>query len=129
MAYTNLDLALGNSGNKLLATNLLTYNAVADYMIDEYIDDQSQSSVHLIASLADTILHSFLSHFITSRSLRAAWWGLFALRGYQAYGNSTWLQAARNIAANNTLYVDNTCGGGTLWLTYMPQEKNTVSNS
>lgn len=44
MAYTNLDLALGNSGNTLLATNLLTYNAVADYMIDEYIDDQSQSS-------------------------------------------------------------------------------------
>lgn len=64
MAYTNLDIALGNSGNKLLATNLLTYNAVADYMIDEYIDDQSQSLPHVPVSLLLLLICPFLHcHF------------------------------------------------------------------
>lgn len=54
---------------------------------------------------------------------------MFALRGYQAYGNETWLEAVKKISANNTLYEDDTCGGGVLWLTYKPLIKNTITNS
>lgn len=54
---------------------------------------------------------------------------MFALRAYQIYGNETWLESVKVISANNTLYWDNTCGGGVLWLTYKPQIKNTITNT
>lgn len=54
---------------------------------------------------------------------------MFALRAYQAYGNDTWLEAAQTISVNNTLYWDQTCGGGVLWLTYRPKIKNTITNA
>lgn len=54
---------------------------------------------------------------------------MFALRAYQAYGNETWLAQSEFIANNNTLYWDDTCGGGVLWLTYKPKIKNTVTNA
>ncbi|GAA5897852.1 hypothetical protein JCM5296_006093 [Sporobolomyces johnsonii] len=57
-----------------------------------------------------------------------SWWAMFALRGYQAYGNDTWLSMVETINNNNTLYWDDTCGGGVLWLTYEPLIKNTITN-
>ncbi|KAM0753209.1 Six-hairpin glycosidase [Meredithblackwellia eburnea MCA 4105] len=57
-----------------------------------------------------------------------SWWAMFALRAYEVYGNNTWLQQAVNISVNNTLYWDQTCGGGVLWLTYRPKIKNTITN-
>lgn len=53
---------------------------------------------------------------------------MFALRGYQAYPNETWFDLIKAIEVNNTLYWDNTCGGGVLWLTYRPMIKNTITN-
>ncbi|GAA5991413.1 hypothetical protein JCM10908_003302 [Rhodotorula pacifica] len=41
MAYTNLDLALGNKVNELLVKDLLIKNDDLGWMIDKYIDDQS----------------------------------------------------------------------------------------
>ncbi|BGP04251.1 Mannan endo-1,6-alpha-mannosidase DCW1 [Rhodotorula toruloides] len=41
MAYTNLDLALGNQVNELLIKDLLIRNDGLGWMIDKYIDDQS----------------------------------------------------------------------------------------
>ncbi|KAL8293757.1 hypothetical protein RQP46_000458 [Phenoliferia psychrophenolica] len=58
-----------------------------------------------------------------------SWWSMFALRAYQAYGNETWLDAAKIISTNNSLYWDDTCGGGVLWLTYRPKIKNTITNA
>lgn len=49
MAYADLDIALGNQGNKFLVTDLLVKNAGQGYMIDKYIDDQSTYS-HFICS-------------------------------------------------------------------------------
>ncbi|GAA6008154.1 hypothetical protein JCM10207_007047 [Rhodosporidiobolus poonsookiae] len=97
MAYTNLDLALGNGVNELLIKDLLIRNDDLGWMIDKYIDDQS-------------------------------WWAMFALRAHQAYPNATWLDMVETINNNNTLYWDNTCGGGVLWLTYRPLIKNTITN-
>ncbi|GAA5939289.1 hypothetical protein JCM1841_004846 [Sporobolomyces salmonicolor] len=57
-----------------------------------------------------------------------SWWAMFALRSYQAYGNDTWLSMVETINNNNTLYWDDTCGGGVLWLTYKPLIKNTITN-
>lgn len=45
---------------------------------------------------------------------------MFAQRGYQAYPNATWLDMSQHVIDNNTLYWDDTCGGGVLWLTYKP---------
>ncbi|KAI5480809.1 alpha-1,6-mannanase, glycoside hydrolase family 76 protein [Pseudohyphozyma bogoriensis] len=97
MAYANLDLAFGNSGNELLVRDLLIKNDGLGWMIDKYIDDQS-------------------------------WWAMFALRAYQAYPNETWLGMVEAIVQNDTLYWDDTCGGGILWLTYRQQYKNTITN-
>ena len=57
------------------------------------------------------------------------WWGLFALKGYQLYGNDSWLQGAGAIQRNSSYYWDSTCGGGVLWLTYKPMIKNTITNA
>lgn len=57
------------------------------------------------------------------------WWGLYALKGYQLYGNDTWLQNAGKIQRNSSYYWDDTCNGGILWLTYEPQIKNTITNA
>ncbi|GAA6000033.1 uncharacterized protein JCM10292_003591 [Rhodotorula paludigena] len=57
-----------------------------------------------------------------------SWWAMFALRGYQAYRNDTWLDMIQDINVNNTRYWDDTCGGGVLWLTYRPMIKNTITN-
>jgi len=44
IAYTNLDLALGNRANELVARDLLTRNDHGtEWMIDKYVDDQSES--------------------------------------------------------------------------------------
>jgi len=53
---------------------------------------------------------------------------MYALRAHQAYPNSTWLDMVETINNNNTLYWDDTCGGGVLWLTYRPLIKNTITN-
>lgn len=53
---------------------------------------------------------------------------MYALRAHQAYPNSTWLEMVETINNNNTLYWDDTCGGGVLWLTYRPLIKNTITN-
>lgn len=43
IAYTNLDLALGNRANELVARDLLTRNDHGtEWMIDKYVDDQSE---------------------------------------------------------------------------------------
>ncbi|GAA5935258.1 hypothetical protein JCM3775_007250 [Rhodotorula graminis] len=97
IAYTNLDLALGNHVNELLIKDLLIKNDDLGWMIDKYVDDQS-------------------------------WWAMYALRAHQAYPNSTWLDMVETINNNNTLYWDDTCGGGVLWLTYRPLIKNTITN-
>ncbi|BGP36134.1 hypothetical protein JCM10449v2_000032 [Rhodotorula kratochvilovae] len=97
IAYTNLDLALGNHVNELLIKDLLIKNDDLGWMIDKYIDDQS-------------------------------WWGMYALRAHQAYPNATWLEMVETINSNNTLYWDDTCGGGVLWLTYRPLIKNTITS-
>jgi len=44
IAYTNLDLALGNHANELVARDLLNRNDHGtQWMIDKYVDDQSKS--------------------------------------------------------------------------------------
>lgn len=53
---------------------------------------------------------------------------MFALRGHQAYPNETWFEMVQAIEKNDTLYWDDTCGGGILWLTYRPMIKNTITN-
>lgn len=131
MAYANLDLALGNqgrftrapgqfgaddsfAGNKLLIEDLLNKNSDLGYMIDDYIDDQSACFP--------------LSQLMRTANPPVGWWAMFALRGYELYGNETWLDATVKIAANNTLYWDESCGGGVLWLTWRPLIKNTITN-
>lgn len=53
---------------------------------------------------------------------------MFALRAHQLYTNQTWFDLVQAIEYNNTLYWDDTCGGGVLWLTYRPMIKNTITN-
>ncbi|KAM0793634.1 hypothetical protein ACM66B_001066 [Microbotryomycetes sp. NB124-2] len=57
-----------------------------------------------------------------------SWWAMFALRAHQLYTNQTWFDLVMAIEYNNTLYWDDTCGGGVLWLTYRPMIKNTITN-
>ncbi|GAA94031.1 glycoside hydrolase family 76 protein [Mixia osmundae IAM 14324] len=99
IAYADLDLALGNSANQALVTGMLNNN---DMGVDYMIDKYIDDQ---------------------------AWWGLFALKGYQLYGNSTWLKSAAVIQQNSSLYWDDKCGGGVIWLTYEPNYKNTVTNT
>ena len=48
IAYTNLDLALGNRANELVARDLLTRNDHGtEWMIDKYVDDQSEYSLSM----------------------------------------------------------------------------------
>ena len=48
IAYTNLDLALGNRANELVARDLLTRNDHGtEWMIDKYVDDQSEFSLSM----------------------------------------------------------------------------------
>lgn len=54
---------------------------------------------------------------------------MFALRAYQNYGNDTWLESAKFISSNNSIWWSDSCGGGVLWLTYVPDVKNTVTNA
>jgi hypothetical protein len=98
MALTSLDLALGNSANKLLVINMLNDNSANDFVYDAYIDDSS-------------------------------WWGMFAMRGYQAYGNSSWIDNVRGLVEDNLAALDDTCGGGVRWLTYNYVDKNTITNT
>lgn len=46
-----------------------------------------------------------------------SWWGIFALKGYQAYGNYTWIQQVQGLAGISWQSWDTACGGGFRWIT------------
>lgn len=54
---------------------------------------------------------------------------MFALRGYQAYGNASWIDNVEQIIVANLATEDDMCGGGVKWLTYNHVEKNTITNT
>jgi hypothetical protein len=44
IALADLDLAFGNSANKKLVTDIISYNSDNNFVYDQYIDDQSAFS-------------------------------------------------------------------------------------
>ncbi|SGY38001.1 BQ5605_C003g01938 [Microbotryum silenes-dioicae] len=121
LAYTQLDLALGNNVNELLIKDLLIKNDDKGWMIDAYVDDQSAFPVPIGATFCSLTICPECNN-------PPGWWAMFALRAHQAYPNQTWFQMVQTINNNNTLYWTDTCGGGVLWLTYRPMIKNTITN-
>lgn len=51
------------------------------------------------------------------------------MRGYQAYGNYTWVQQVQGLIGINQNSGDDTCGGGLRWITYSYHDKNTITNT
>jgi hypothetical protein len=75
------------------------------------------------------MFHTPSQRLIHDHRFDLGWYGVFALRGYQAYGNYTWVQQVQGLIGINQNAGDSTCGGGLRWITYDYIDKNTITNT